>query len=134
MIETSDLRLAPMRIATDHFLDPESPDPRTMEVVGVDGVAGGIISDVWIDRAETFVRYLEVTLPAGPSALLPMALARIDTANRRVVVKSIMGAQFADVPMLANPDQVTLQEEDRIQAYYAGGNLFANRNRLEPLI
>ena len=42
--------------------------------------------------------------------------------------------QFADVPTLANPDQVTLLEEDRISAYYAGGTLYAEPSRLGPLI
>jgi len=134
MTNSSELRLVPLRVATDHYLDPESPDPRAMEVVGFDGVVGGVVSDVWIDRAETHIRYLEVTLAAGPSVLLPMPLVRIDATAQRIIVKSIMGAQFADAPMLANPDQVTLQEEDRIQAYYAGGNLFATPHRLEPLL
>lgn len=132
--ELSENRVVPLRVATDNFLDPESPDPRGMEVVGVDGVVGGIVSDVWIDRSETFVRYLEVTLAAGPSVLLPMPLAKINIATRRVFVKSILGSQFVDVPMLASPHQVTLREEDRIQAYYAGGNLFATASRLEPLL
>jgi photosynthetic reaction center H subunit len=132
--ETGEPRVVPLRIAVDHLLDPESPDPHTMEVVGADGVVAGIVSDIWIDRAETVIRYLEVTFAAGPSVLLPMPLAKIDTATRRVVVRSILGAQFADAPMLASPDQVTLREEDRIAAYYAGGTLFAEPRRLEPLL
>jgi photosynthetic reaction center H subunit len=36
--------------------------------------------------------------------------------------------------MLANPDQVTLREEDRIAAYFAGGNLYAEPKRVEPLL
>jgi len=51
-----------------------------------------------------------------------------------VIVQSIMGAQFEDVPMLASPDQVTLREEDKIQAYYASGHLYAKPSRLEPLL
>jgi photosynthetic reaction center H subunit len=132
--ESGQPRVVPLRVADDHLLNPESPDPRGMEVVGADGVAGGMVTDIWIDRAETVIRYLEVTLAAGPSVLLPMPLARIDAAANRVIVQSIMGAQFADAPMLANPDQVTLREEDRIAAYYASGNLFAEPRRLEPLL
>jgi photosynthetic reaction center H subunit len=45
-----------------------------------------------------------------------------------------MGAQFADAPLLANPDQVTLREEDRIAAFFAGGTLFADPRRVEPLL
>ena len=91
------------------------------------------MSDIWIDRAETHARYLEVTLAAGPSVLVPMPLVRIDTAGR-AVVESVLGSQFADAPNLANPDQVTLREEDRIQAYFASGHLFATPSRMEPLL
>jgi photosynthetic reaction center H subunit len=134
MNETPDLRIVPLRVAADHYLDDESPDPRTMQVVGADGVVGGVVSDIWIDKAEAVIRYLEVTLVAGPSVLLPMPLTRIDTRLGMVKVKSILGSQFEDAPMLANPDQVTLREEDRIQAYYASGNLYAEARRLEPLL
>jgi photosynthetic reaction center H subunit len=133
MQEIPENRLAPLRIATDHFLDEESPDPRGKEVVGADGVVGGVVSDIWTDRAETAIRYLEVRLTAGPSILVPMPLARVDVTGR-VFVKSVLGAQFADAPKLANPDQVTLREEDRIQAYFASGHLYARSSRMEPLL
>ncbi len=133
MVETSENRLAPLRVATDHFLDEESPDPRGNEVVGADGAVGGIVSDLWIDRAETTIRYLEVTLAVGQSILVPMPLAKVD-ATGRVSVKSVLSSQFVDAPTLANPDQVTLREEDRIQAYFASGHLYALPSRAEPLL
>ena len=46
--------------------------------------------------------------------------------------RSIRSDQFQQVPILANPDQVTLQEEDRITAFYGGGTLYAMPNRQEP--
>lgn len=134
MHETAELRIVPLRVATDHYLDEESPDPRTMQVVGADGVVGGVVSDIWIDRAEAMIRYLEVKFVAGPSVLLPMPLVRIDTRAGLVTVRSILGRQFEDAPMLANPDQVTLREEDKIQAYYASGHLYATPDRMEPLL
>ena len=132
--QTSEVRIVPLRIAADHYIDEESPDPRAMQVIGADGMAGGVVSDIWIDRTELIVRYLEVTLVAGPSVLLPMTLVRIDPTAGVVRVQSIMGSQFADAPMLANADQVTLREEDRIQAYFASGHLFATPTRMEPLL
>ncbi len=127
-------RVVPLRIATDHWLDAESPDPITMEVVGADGVVGGVVSDLWIDRGEVVIRYLEVTLAAGASVLVPMPLAQVDARRRRVVVRSVLGSQFAYAPMLADPDQVTLREEDQIAAYFASGNLYAEPSRVEPLL
>ena len=131
--ETLQNRIVPIRVATDHFVDEEGPDPRGQEAVGADGVVGGIVADLWIDRAECVIRYLEVTLSAGATVLVPMPLAKVDSTGR-VVVVSVMGSQFADAPNIANPDQVTLREEDRIQAYFASGQLYAEPSRTEPLI
>jgi photosynthetic reaction center H subunit len=128
---TGAARIVPLRVATDHFIDPEGPDPRGMEVAGADGVVAGVISDIWVDRTEMTVRYLEMSLAAGPSILIPAPLVRI---NGQVLVQSIMGAQFADAPMLASADVVTLREEDKIQAYFASGHLYADPSRWEPII
>jgi photosynthetic reaction center H subunit len=133
MQETAENRVVPLRVATDHFMDEGCPDPRGEEAVGADGVVGGVVSDVWIDRAESVIRYLEVTLAAGPSVLVPMPLVKV-AATGRVIVVSVLGSQFVDAPNLANPDQVTLREEDRIQAYFASGQLYAEPNRAEPLL
>jgi photosynthetic reaction center H subunit len=133
MQETAEPRVVPLRVATDHFLDDEGPDPRGQDVIGADGVVGGVVADLWIDRAEAAIRYVEVTLAAGATVLLPMPLANVDGSGR-VFVKSVMGSQFADAPALANPDQVTLREEDQIQAYFASGHLYAEPSRVEPLL
>ena len=131
-------KILPLRIATDFFLATEDPDPRGMPVVGGDGQIAGPVVDVWVDRSETVIRYLEVEVPttAGPRrALVPMNLAKVIAGQRpQVRVRSIMGAQFADVPTLRNPDQVTLLEEDMIMGYYAGGTMYATPGRLGPLI
>jgi photosynthetic reaction center H subunit len=63
-----------------------------------------------------------------------MLLVRIDGWRRRVTVNSVMGHHFAEAPGLANPDQVTLREEDRICAYFGSGNLYAAPSRQEPLL
>jgi photosynthetic reaction center H subunit len=47
-------------------------------------------------------------------------------------VRSILSKQFDGVPDFSSPDQITLLEEDRISAYYAGGTLYAEPSRLEP--
>jgi photosynthetic reaction center H subunit len=133
MQETRENRVVPLRVATDHVLEETSPDPRGEEAVGADGVVGGVVSDIWIDRSEAIIRYLEVTLAAGPSVLVPMPLVKV-AATGHVVVVSVLGSQFADAPNLANPDQVTSREEDRIQAYFASGQLYAEPNRVEPLL
>jgi photosynthetic reaction center H subunit len=127
-------KIVPLRAAPDFFLDPEDPDPRGWTVVGADGVVAGSIAETWVDRAEMLVRYLEVTLEGGGSVLLPFSFAEMSSRQQRIDVPAILAAQFADVPKLRSPDQVTLLEEDRITAYYAGGLLFATPERSEPLL
>lgn len=87
--------------------------------------------DVWVDQGEPQIRYLELD-SNGRRILLPITLARVGKDS--VTVKSILGSQFANVPGLSNPEQVTLQEEDRITAYYGSGHLYATAERSEPLV
>ncbi len=126
--------LVPMRNAPGFTVAKEDADPRGMVVYGADRKRAGRISDIWVDRAEPQIRYLEVEITNGRKVLLPIHFTNFDFRQRRVNVQSILSTQFADVPALANPDQVTFVEEDRITAYYAGGTLYATPARSEPFI
>ena len=131
------VKIVPLRVATDYHVEARDPDPRGMTVIGADGVAGGVVRDVWVDRSENMLCYLEVEVGSGGGArrvLLPVNFTKTNRTRGQVNVKSILGAQFADVPGLQSPDQVTLREEDRITAYYAGGTLYAEPSRLGPLV
>jgi photosynthetic reaction center H subunit len=143
-------RIVPMRSAPDFSIAGEDPDPRGMTVIGADWAEAGTIVDVWVDRAECVARYFEVQL-AGMSArparaatdaeapvvprllrvLLPVNFTQINALSNRITVKALLAAQFAGVPATANPDLVTLAEEDRICAYYGGGMLYATPMRQE---
>lgn len=127
-------KIVPMRIAGDFHLSPQDPDPRGMAVVGCDGLVGGVVADAWVDRAEVMVRYLEVAVggTTGRHVMLPINMATVSGSKRTVSVNAILAAQFADVPALANPDQITLYEEERVMGYYGGGHLYATRDRQEP--
>lgn len=125
--------IVPTRVASDHVVDTSDGDPIGMEVFGADRMLAGTVRDVWVDRTEPQIRYLEVEIAGARKVLLPMTLVKIN-GKRQIYVKSILAAQFADVPGLKNPDQVTKLEEDRITAYYAGGNLYATPSRREPLL
>jgi|FEC22Drversion2_1045045.scaffolds.fasta_scaffold00166_8 photosynthetic reaction center H subunit len=132
-------KIVPLRTAAGFYLEPRDPDPRGMEVIGADGKVAGNVTDVWIDRSEYIMRYLEVALAgtAGESArsvLLPVNFARIDGKRRKVRVNAILASQFAGVPRTAAPDTVTFLEEERICAYYGAGTLYATRARQEPLL
>ena len=128
-------RIVPLRIAPTLGVDLSDTDPRGLPVVGADGLVGGTVVELWVDRSENLFRYLEVGLAGGTGArsvLLPMGFARIK--NRLVQVDSILGAHFASVPPTRSPDQITMLEEERVMAYYGAGTLYATPARSEPLI
>jgi photosynthetic reaction center H subunit len=133
-----DNRIAPLRVAYNFFIPERDPNPIGMEVVAADGYVAGDVRDIWVDRSEPAVQYLEVEVPAKGGGtrmvLLPMRMVRIDAWNRKVKVASILAHQFADAPTIKDPDQVTKREEDRIMAYFASGHLYAKPSRQEPLI
>lgn len=135
-------KIAPLRVAGDYSIDGKDADPRGMTVVGADRVAAGVISDLWVDRAEYMVRYLEVALTPleGPPTaaikrvLVPMTMAVVNKSRNTVRVDAVLGSQFAGAPALENPDQITFDEEERVCAYYGGGFLYATSKRSEPYL
>jgi photosynthetic reaction center H subunit len=131
-------KIAPLRAAPGFVIDRREADPRGMKVVGADGGVGGVVHDVWVDRAEYMIRYLEVAVssdgPAAKHVLVPMTMAVVRKASRTVRVDAILGSQFAGAPVLADPDQVTMDEEERVCAYYGAGYLYATKSRSEPFL
>ena len=130
-----DPRIVPLRAAPGFGVSGHDPDPRGLPVIGADGAVAGTVRDLWVDRAEVLFRYLEVEVAAaagGRRVLLPVNFARI--GRRDVKVRSILAAQFAQVPGTNMPDTVTLLEEERIMGYYGGGTLYATPQRQEPLL
>ncbi len=128
-------KIVPLRVATTFALETRDADPRGMSVIGADGQVAGTVKDVWVDRSEVIIRYLEVDVSgAAKTVLLPITFARVIGRRGQVKVNAILGRQFAQVPALANANQVTLLEEDKICAYYGGGTLYAEPSRQEPLL
>ena len=128
-------KIVPLRVAPDWHVSEESPNPIGMTVLGADGRAAGVVCDVWVDRSEMVARYLEVDV-ATPvrRVLLPVTLARVHPVRGQVTAASVLAAQFAQAPLTAHADQVSLREEDRITAYFASGHMYALPSRTEPLL
>jgi photosynthetic reaction center H subunit len=150
--------IVPMRVATD-FSVMAGPDPRGWEVVATDGKVAGTVKDVWVDRADVMVRYLEVELaeqdnmeeseegaetpteegaeakaPKTQTRLLPITMLRLFGEPKKVKVSAVRAEHFAKVPTLKEPDRITVLEEEKICAFYAGGRLYAEPKRLGPLV
>ena len=130
-------KIVPLRASVAKGWDvPEGdPDPRGMHVDGGDHVLAGKCVDLWVDRSEAVLRYIEVELEGSARRILvPSTMMTIEGARPRVVVQSMLAKDFANAPGLRNPEQVTLREEDRVSAYFGGGDMYSTRARAEPFL
>jgi photosynthetic reaction center H subunit len=133
-------RIAPLRVATDYSTDPLDAQMRGFTMVGTDGKSGGIITDIWVDRSEFQVRYLEVATinddgtTTGKTVLVPMTMCAVKKAAGKVQLDAVLGHQISGGPQLRNADQITLLEEEKIVGYFGAGYLYATNDRLEPIL
>ena len=129
--------IVPLRIATNFAVASEDGNPVGMAVIGADGRIAGSVRDVWVDRAESIIRYYEVEVGAAAAAktvLLPVTFSSVDAGRRRIRVEAILGHQFADVPVTHGRHSVTSLEEEKITVYYGAGTLYATADRAEPFL
>jgi photosynthetic reaction center H subunit len=130
-------RIIPLRAAPDYGTDEEDPDPRGWTVVAADGVAVGLITDLWVDKSDHMFRYLEASVqgPAGRRAVVfPMGYGDFDAKRQTVTVSALLSHQFIAAPSLKHADTITLREEDMVSGYFAGGALYATPARSEPFL
>jgi len=129
-------RIVPMRSHQGYYIEQREANPVGMSVVGTDGKVAGTVSDVWIDLAEPMICYFEVRLTdelGARTVMLPIGFSRVNKRRGQIEVKAIYAHQFADVPAIASDQQITLLEEDKVCAYFAGGTLYADASRQEPI-
>jgi photosynthetic reaction center H subunit len=128
-------RIVPLRVADTFVVHEAGPNPIGMSVLGADRNVAGTISDLWVDRGESFIRYYEVELGAGGRrVLMPATFCTTSLFTRTVSTEALLASQFADVPGHKDPDSVTLLEEERIIAYFGAGTLYATPARAEPIL
>ncbi|MBL8330330.1 MAG: PRC-barrel domain-containing protein [Rubrivivax sp.] len=129
-------KIRPLSLCPGFGVSGRDPDPRGMGVFDVYGDRGGTVVDLWIDAGELMFRYLEVeALRADQTSvrvLLPMPFARI--TREGVTVKALLAEQMSQVPVTRHTDRVTLNEEERICAFWGGGLLYAEAHRADPLV
>ncbi|MEM7746662.1 MAG: photosynthetic reaction center subunit H [Pseudomonadota bacterium] len=151
-----DPKIVPLRVAQDFSVHRYDSDPRGFKVMGSDRELAGRVVDLWVDRMEALARYIEVEVPdpaastaisssasqAGSSStvqptrrvLFPMTLADVNGRRRRVDVTCVLAHQFQLAPATRSSDQVTLLEEEKIQAFFASGYLFSRQRNREPFL
>jgi photosynthetic reaction center H subunit len=127
-------RIVPLSVVEELSVDKRDADPRGYTMYGSDGVAAGVVTDIWIDRSDRLVRYLETRLANGRQVLVPMTMVLVKGSKGTVRTDSISAAQFADAPAAPTSGTVTLDEEERTVAYFGGGYLYSSPSRQEPLI
>ncbi len=134
-------RIVPIADSHEIEIAPNDTDPVGLPVYDANKKLAGTVSDVWVDQAEHIIRYLEVTTNSGKKVLAPMGVAAVQGKGLMfgdlkplVDIDAITAEQFEDVPAIANPGQITRLEEDKIQAYYGGGYMYATAERGEPWI
>jgi photosynthetic reaction center H subunit len=130
-IDGKDL-VVPMRVAPEASV-LGGADPRGFTLIAGDKKPVGPIVDVWFDRADVLVRYLEVDV-GGSTRLVPMPLVQLHADRRTVSCDALLAHQVALVPTIKHKDRVTTLEEERVGAFFAGGRLYAEPSRLGPLV
>lgn len=128
-------RIVPLRVATHFTVHEDGPNPIGMAVFGADRQPAGTVTDLWVDRGECIVRYYEIELGAGGRrVLMPATFGKTGRFSRTVSSEALLASQFAGIPDHADPDSVTLLEEERIAAYFGAGTLYATPARAEALL
>ncbi|MEL7115773.1 MAG: photosynthetic reaction center subunit H [Pseudomonadota bacterium] len=126
------VKIVPLSSDDEHMVSA-GRDPRGMPVVSGDNYVVGTVTDIWIDIPEALVRYVEFELANGKGKrLVPLTLASV--WSDQVKIKSLYAEHYGDVPTTKSPTQITMLEEEKICAFYAGGYLYSSADRADPVI
>lgn len=139
MMHDGSPKIVPLSTAPHFHIPDMDVDPRGLPVYGVDKRVAGKVVDLWIDKMESVIRYVEVeTLPeigGGRRVLLPNNFAVLyENHPTRLFVIAIMAEMFGQVPATKSKSSITLLEEDKICGYYGGGQLYGHPGRAEPIL
>jgi photosynthetic reaction center H subunit len=140
MTSHGSVRIAPLSASPGFSTDDKDAKLIGYNLIGIDGQSGGTITDLWIDRMEFLIRYLEVaTITAdgtatGKTVLVPMTMCAVKKASKSVYIDAVRGSQVAGAPTIKSAEQITLLEEEKIVGYFGAGYLYATSERAEPVL
>jgi len=140
-------RILPIADSHELIISPNDPQLIGWPVVAANNEPVGKVTDIWVDQAEHIIRYLEVETITGKKVLAPMMVAVVHGESlldallpiiqdkpKFVEIDAITAAQFETAPVLETPGIITRYEEDRVQAYFGGGYMYATPERAEAWI
>jgi photosynthetic reaction center H subunit len=113
----------------DGFEVSAGRDPRGMPILSRDDQVVGYVTDMWIDEPEAMVRYLQFDLESewgSGSRIVPVYMAKVKP--RWVRVRSLDAAFFDRVPVVGGSGVLTKLDEEKVMAFYAGGQMYATEN------
>ena len=134
-----DPRIGPLSASPTFGIEEKDPDVRGFTMLGVDGETAGTVTDIWIDRMESLIRYLEVELPAEgdvptSKVLIPMTMCEVKRKKGVITTDSLKAEQFRGAPYPAAPDRITRLEEEKVVGYFGSGYMYAEAERGEPAL
>jgi photosynthetic reaction center H subunit len=140
-------RIVPIADSHELIVSPNDPQLIGWPVMAADKQMVGKVSDIWVDQSEHLIRYLEIETNTGKKVLAPMMVATVhgnslidallpinEEKPKFVEIDAITAAQFETAPTLETPGIITRYEEDRVQAYFGGGYMYATPERSEAWI
>lgn len=132
--DEAEAKIVPLRAAPGWYIAEGDPEIRGRPVFGTDGKVAGTVVDLWVDKSDVLLRYVEVeVVGSGKRVLIPLGLVHWwDEGPVKCDVAT--AAQIAAGPTTAHPEKVTLREEDRISGYFGGGELHSNPESVEPFV
>jgi photosynthetic reaction center H subunit len=126
------LRIVPISSVPEITIAEQDVDPRGLTIYGADNLAAGTVTDIWIDRSEMMIRYLDVDTGSS-KVLVPMTMVLVDRRGA-VTCSALNAAQFVGAPRPAKAGEITRDEEEQVVAYFGSGYLYASADRQEPLM
>jgi photosynthetic reaction center H subunit len=128
---SGEARITPLSVNPGVHVAKGDTDPRGLPVMGCDGNLAGHVTEIWMDRADALIRYLQVDT-GQRVVLVPMTCANV--RRNKVQVDAITAAQFAGIPGIKAADRITKLEEEKVVAYFGAGYLYATPGRQEPIL
>ena len=129
--------IKPMSVATDFSIAEMDTDPHGLSIITADGKVAGEVTDVWVDTMESVIRYYQVT-SGRRTFMVPQHFAllrnKLRGKGKEFYVHALIAEQFKDIPKIASDSEITMLEEEKLQAYFGGGMLYATPDRQEPLL